>query len=165
VAPAAAGTSSAAGEGPFQRHQLPGAPLAGVDQDRRLADVEAEALDGRVEEVVTHVGDYPGDDLVASAGRPEAGGVPGGGQPRCPSRRNCAACSAWSRHTITVKNDGFLSRRPETAARNMARAIPPSVQRTSGSSVRLPAKLTLASVIVLPLASCLAGRSALLALV
>jgi hypothetical protein len=97
--------TSAAGEGPFQRHQLPGAPVAGVDQDRRLADVEA--LDGRVEEVVTHVGDYPGDDLVASAGLPEAGGVPGGGQPRCPSRRDCAACSAWSRHTITVKNDGF----------------------------------------------------------
>jgi hypothetical protein len=44
--------------------------------------------------------------------------------------------------------------------RNMARAIPPSVELTSGSSVRLPAKLTLASVMPLP-SCCLAGRSAL----
>jgi hypothetical protein len=42
----------------------------------------------------------------------------------------------------------------------MARAMPPSVWRTSGSSVRLPAKLTLASGMLLPW-RCLAGRSAL----
>jgi hypothetical protein len=44
-----------------------------------------------------------------------------------PLARDSAACSAWSRHTITVKNDGSCSLRPETATRNMARAIPPSV--------------------------------------
>jgi hypothetical protein len=37
---------------------------------------------------------------------------------------DCAACSAWSRHTITVKNDGSCSRRPLTATQDMARAIP-----------------------------------------
>src|SRR5215218_8079128 len=69
---------------------------------------------------------------------------------RLPFERDCAACSAWSRHTITVKNDASCSRRPDTATRNTARAIPPSVCRSSGSSVRLPAKLTLASVMTLP---------------
>jgi hypothetical protein len=69
---------------------------------------------------------------------------------RLPLHRDSAACSAWSRQTITVKNDGSCSRRPDTATRNLVRAIPPSVERTSGSSVRLPAKLTLASVMVLP---------------
>jgi hypothetical protein len=54
--------------------------VALVDQDGGLGDVEA--LDGRVEEVPAHVGDHPGDDLVAvGLGRPEAGGVLGGGQP------------------------------------------------------------------------------------
>ena len=48
--------------------------------------------------------------------------------------RDSAACSAWPRHTMTVKNDGFCSRRPLTATRNTARAIPDSVERTSGSS-------------------------------
>jgi hypothetical protein len=38
-----------------------------------------------------------------------------------------AACSAWSRHTTRVKNDGSCSRRLDTATRNIARAIPPSV--------------------------------------
>ncbi len=33
----------------------------------------------------------------------------------------------WSRHTMTVKNDGSCSRQPETATRNMARAMPLSV--------------------------------------
>jgi hypothetical protein len=54
------------------------------------------------------------------------------------------------RQTITVKNDASCSRRPDTATRNIARAMPPSVCRNSGSSVRLPAKLTLASVMVHP---------------
>src|SRR5215207_10464272 len=45
---------------------------------------------------------------------------------RLPLARDCAACSAWSRQTTTVKNDAS-SRRPDTATRNMARAIPPSV--------------------------------------
>ena len=69
-------------------------------------------------------------------------------RPRTPTRlpfeRDSAACSAWSRHTITVKNDASRSRLPETATRNMARAIPASVCHSSGSSVRLPAKLTAA---------------------
>jgi hypothetical protein len=38
-----------------------------------------------------------------------------------------------------VKNDASCSLRPDTATRNMARAIPLSVLRTSGWSVRLPA--------------------------
>src|SRR5215218_2927416 len=46
---------------------------------------------------------------------------------RLPFERDCAACSAWSRHTITVKNDASCSRRPDTATRNTARAIPASV--------------------------------------
>jgi hypothetical protein len=67
-----------------------------------------------------------------------------------PAHDHGAACSAWSRQTTTVKNDASCSRRPDTATRNMARAIPPSVCRSSGSSVRLPAKLTAASVMVHP---------------
>jgi hypothetical protein len=70
---------------------------------------------------------------------------------RLPFDHDCSACSAWSRQTMTVKKDGSCSRRPDTATRNMARAMPDSVCRSSGSSVRLPAKLTLASVMVLPL--------------
>jgi hypothetical protein len=79
---------------------------------------------------------------------------------RLPLLSDSAACSAWSRHTTTVKNDASCSRRPDTATRNTARAIPPSVCRSSGSSVRLPAKLMLGSVMVCP-SWCLAGRSAL----
>ena len=41
--------------------------------------------------------------------------------------RDWLAYSAWSRQTITVKNDASYSRRPLTATRNMARAMPPSV--------------------------------------
>jgi hypothetical protein len=67
---------------------------------------------------------------------------------RLPLASDSATCSAWSRHT--VKNDGSCSRRPDTATRNLARAMPLSVQRTSGWSVRLPAKLTLASVMAHP---------------
>jgi len=69
---------------------------------------------------------------------------------RLPLARDWTACSAWSRHTITMKKDGSCSRRFDTATRNMARVIPASVWRTSGWSVRLPAKLTAASVMVLP---------------
>src|SRR5215204_749335 len=58
---------------------------------------------------------------------------------RLPLLSDCAACSAWLRHTTTVKNDASCSLRALTATRNMARAIPPSVCRSSGSSVRLPA--------------------------
>ena len=46
---------------------------------------------------------------------------------RLPFESDCAACSAWSRQTMTVKNDASCSRRPDTATRNMARAMPPSV--------------------------------------
>jgi hypothetical protein len=45
-------------------------------------------------------------------------------------------CSAWPRHTTTVKNDGSPSRRPDTATRSVTRAMPPSVCRSSGWSVR-----------------------------
>jgi hypothetical protein len=41
--------------------------------------------------------------------------------------RDSAACSAWSRQTITVKNDGSCSRGPDTATRNTARAMSLSV--------------------------------------
>ena len=34
---------------------------------------------------------------------------------RLPLASDWAACSAWSRHTITVKNDASCSRRPLTA--------------------------------------------------
>jgi hypothetical protein len=71
-------------------------------------------------------------------------------RPCCPSR-GLAGVLAWSRHTTTVKNDASWSRRPLTATRNTARAIPDSVCRSSGWSVRLPAKLTLASAMVSPL--------------
>jgi hypothetical protein len=40
---------------------------------------------------------------------------------RLPLDSDCAACSASSRHTMTVKNDASWSRRPLTATRNMAR--------------------------------------------
>ena len=46
---------------------------------------------------------------------------------RLPFDSDCAACSAWSRQTITVKNDASCSRFPEMATRNIARAIPASV--------------------------------------
>jgi hypothetical protein len=39
---------------------------------------------------------------------------------RLPFERECAACSAWSPHTTTVKNDASCSRRPDTATRSMA---------------------------------------------
>ena len=42
---------------------------------------------------------------------------------RLPLASDSAACSAWSRHAMTVKNDGSWSRRPDTATRNMARAM------------------------------------------
>src|SRR5215216_3828632 len=43
---------------------------------------------------------------------------------RLPFESDCAACSAWSRHTTTVKNDASCSRRPDTATRNIALAMP-----------------------------------------
>jgi hypothetical protein len=46
---------------------------------------------------------------------------------RLPLASDWAASSAWSGQTITVTNDGSCSLRPETATRNMARAIPLSV--------------------------------------
>jgi hypothetical protein len=41
---------------------------------------------------------------------------------RLPFDRDSAACSAWSRQRITVKNDGSCSLRFDTATRNTARA-------------------------------------------
>ena len=46
---------------------------------------------------------------------------------RLPFERDCAACSAWSRQTTTAKKDASCSLRPDTATRDMARAMPPSV--------------------------------------
>jgi hypothetical protein len=37
-----------------------------------------------------------------------------------PLASDWAACSAWSRHTTTVKNDASCSRGPLTVTRNMA---------------------------------------------
>jgi Phage integrase family len=51
--------------------------------------------------------------------------------------------------------------RPTTTTRNVARTIPPSLWWTSGWSLRLPARLTLASLMLLPSSGCLVGRSAL----
>ena len=59
-----------------------------------------------------------------SSSADEAGPRP---PPGCPWPATRAACSAWSRQTITVKNDGSCSLRALTATRNMARATPPSV--------------------------------------
>jgi hypothetical protein len=39
---------------------------------------------------------------------------------RLPLASDWAACSAWSRHTTTVKNDASCSRGPLTVTRNMA---------------------------------------------
>ena len=79
---------------------------------------------------------------------------------RLPLLRDWLACSAWSRHTITVKNEASCSRRPTRPPGRWPGRCHPRCSRSSGSSVRLPAKLTLASVMVLP-SCCLAGRSAL----
>jgi hypothetical protein len=46
---------------------------------------------------------------------------------RLPFDRDSAACSACSRHAITVNNDGSCSRRLGTATRNTALAMPASV--------------------------------------
>jgi hypothetical protein len=46
---------------------------------------------------------------------------------RLPLARDSAACSAWSRQRTTVRNDASCSRRPLTATRSMAQAIPLSV--------------------------------------
>jgi hypothetical protein len=46
---------------------------------------------------------------------------------RLPFDRDSAACSAWSRQTMMVRNDGSCSLRLLTATRNMARAIRLSV--------------------------------------
>jgi hypothetical protein len=43
---------------------------------------------------------------------------------RLPLLSDSAACSAWSRHTTTVKHDASCSPRPDTATRNIARANP-----------------------------------------
>jgi Phage integrase family len=45
---------------------------------------------------------------------------------RLPLASDWLACWAWSRQTMTVKNDASCSRLPEMATRNMARAMPPS---------------------------------------
>ena len=73
-----------------------------------------------------------GDDLdhrpgAAILGRPGALPEPAHNHDPAALRERWAACSAWSRQTMTVKNDASCSRRPLTATRNMARAIPASV--------------------------------------
>ena len=54
---------------------------------------------------------------------------------RLPFDKDCAACSACSRQTTTVKNDASCSLRPLTATRNMARAIPPPCRARHGRVV------------------------------
>jgi hypothetical protein len=46
---------------------------------------------------------------------------------RLPFDSDSAACWAWPHHTTTVKKDGSYSRRPDTATRNIALAMPLSV--------------------------------------
>jgi hypothetical protein len=45
---------------------------------------------------------------------------------RLPLARDSAACSAWSRHAMTVKNDASCSRRPDTATPAPTVAAPSS---------------------------------------
>jgi hypothetical protein len=47
--------------------------------------------------------------------------------------RGCAACSAWSRQTITVKNNASCSRRPDTATWNAAWRCRPRRTRARGA--------------------------------
>jgi Phage integrase family len=75
---------------------------------------------------------------------------------RLPLARDCAACSAWSRHTSTVKNDASCSRRPDTATRKLALAgarihVVEQAAEVAGKFIESPPK-TLAGqrVVVLP---------------
>ena len=49
-----------------------------------------------------------------------------------------AACSAWSRHTITVKNDASCSLRFDIAIRNMTRVVPASAVHAPARAGRRP---------------------------
>jgi integrase len=61
---------------------------------------------------------------------------------RLPLARDSAACSALSRHNITVKNDASCSRRPLTATRSSARASGVGRVKTHETrTVRLPRSL------------------------
>src|SRR4029453_13925069 len=92
--------------------------------------------------------------------RPPPGGPSGRSAPAALGKRLGRVLGLVAPHDH-VKNDASCSRRPDTATRNMARAMPPSVQRISGSSMGLPTKPTAASVMTHPSWDCLAGRSAL----
>src|SRR5512133_3934107 len=65
---------------------------------------------------------------------------------RSPLDRDSARCSAWSRHTLTLKNEVSPSRhspscwmRWVTATRRLVTGVPVLVNRNSGVSTRLPA--------------------------
>src|SRR5829696_2560672 len=64
---------------------------------------------------------------------------------RSPLARESARCSAWPRHTFTLKNEvspsrhsPFCWRRWVTATRRLVTGVPVLVKRSSGSSTRLP---------------------------
>jgi hypothetical protein len=82
-----------------------------------------------------------------------AGVDPRPGSPSTATRRHARPGPA----TRPREERCLLVPRTLTATRNLARAMPPSVERTSGWSVRLPAKLRAASVMVCH-SCCLAGR-------
>src|SRR5829696_1437693 len=65
---------------------------------------------------------------------------------RSPFERESARCSAWPRHTLTLKNEVSPSRhspscwmRWVTATRRLVTGVPVLVNRSSGVSTRLPA--------------------------
>src|SRR5215217_795890 len=65
---------------------------------------------------------------------------------RSPLDRESARCSAWPRHTLTLKNEVSPSRhspsswiRWVTATRRLVTGVPVLVNRSSGVSTRLPA--------------------------
>src|SRR4029450_2875068 len=81
---------------------------------------------------------------------------------RSPLARESARCSAWPRHTFTLKNEVSPSRhspscwtRWVTATRRLVTGVPVLVNRSSGVSTRLPAMVVwLSAAIMAPSCSC-----------
>src|SRR5215216_2743606 len=81
---------------------------------------------------------------------------------RSPLDRESARCSAWPRHTFTLKNEVSPSRhspscwmRWVTATRRLVTGVPVLVNRSSGVSTRLPAMVVwLSAAIMAPSYSC-----------
>src|SRR4030095_5873982 len=99
-------------------------------------------LEGGADLVGLELGDRA---LVAFGGVPAALAESAGDHDRSPLERESARCSAWPRHTLTLKKLVSPSRHwPScwtlwvTATRRLVTAMPVLVKRTSGSSTRLP---------------------------